>query len=119
MPYITKAIEYIGTKITTGLEAIRAKFDVQYRQHGASCDWDRFTFTLDEKVVKGAYKIFKKMWNEGLIYRSRKPVNYCVVHQTAFSGNDYEVEHVEREDKMYEIAYGLEDGGEVIVVIVI
>jgi len=93
----------------------RAKFDIQYRQHGASCDWDRFTFTLDEKVVKGAYKIFKKMWDEGLIYRSRKPVNYCVVHQTAFSGNDYEVEHVEQEDKMYEIAYPLEAGGEVIV----
>ena len=76
----------------------------QIRKMGASCDWSRDTFTLDEKVVNTTYKTFKKMADEGLIYRRKRLVNYCTHHQTAFS--DLEVEHEERQSPLYYIKYG-------------
>ena len=49
------------------------------------------TFTLDENVISRVYKTFEKMWNDGMIYRGEKLVNFCPHHQTAFA--DIEVEH--------------------------
>jgi len=76
----------------------------QIKKLGASCDWSRDTFTLDEKVVNTTYKTFKKMADEGLIYRKKRLVNYCTNHQTAFS--DLEVDHEERKTNLYYIKYG-------------
>ncbi len=76
----------------------------QIKKLGASCDWSRDTFTLDEKVVETTYKTFKKMADEGLIYRRKRLVNYCTNHETAFS--DLEVEHVTRKTPLYYIKYG-------------
>ena len=69
----------------------RGNMEVQLRALGASCAWNDLTFTLDENVVDRVYTTFEKMWNDGLIYRGKKLVNYCPKHQTAFA--DIEVEH--------------------------
>jgi valyl-tRNA synthetase len=75
-----------------------------YKQLGLSCSWDHFTFTLDERIVKNVQKIFKKMWDEGLVYRGKRLVNYCTFHQTSFS--DIEVDYEDRKTPLYYIKYG-------------
>ena len=57
----------------------------QVRQLGASCDWQTERFTLDEIVIKQVYATFKKMYQEGLIYRGERIVNYSVNYQTAYA----------------------------------
>jgi valyl-tRNA synthetase len=79
-------------------------FEGQLRSLGVSCDWSRFTFTLDEKVVKTAYTTFKKMWDDGLIYRGERLVNYCTHHRTSFA--DIEVVYEERKSPLYYLKYG-------------
>ena len=92
----------------------RSNFESQLRAMGVSCDWSRFTFTLDEKIVSRAYQTFKKMWDEGLIYRGERLVNFCTFHGTAFA--DIEVEHKEEQGSLWYIRYPLVDGsGEVVV----
>ncbi len=76
----------------------------QIKKMGASCDWSRDTFTLDDNVVKTTYKTFKRMYNDGLIYRGKRLVNYCTEHETAFS--DLEVEYKEKVSPLYYIKYG-------------
>jgi valyl-tRNA synthetase len=92
----------------------KGNFENQFRRLGASCDWTRYTFTLDEKVVNQAYATFKKMWDEKLVYRGERLVNYCTFHGTSFA--DIEVEHKEVTGKIWTIKYPLTDGsGEVVV----
>ena len=69
----------------------RGNMELQLRALGASCSWDDLTFTLDENVIDRVYTTFEKMWNDGMIYRGEKLVNFCPKHQTAFA--DIEVEH--------------------------
>lgn len=89
-------------------------FATQFRQMGVSCDWSQFTFTLDDKIVKRVNATFKKMWDEGLIYRGERLVNFCTFHGTAFA--DIEVEHKEEQGSLWHIRYPLVDGsGEVVV----
>lgn len=76
----------------------------QLKKLGASCDWSRETFTLDEKVVKVVYSTFKKMFDDKLIYRAQRLVNYCTKHRTAFS--ELEIKHEERKDPLYYMKYG-------------
>lgn len=82
----------------------RGNMELQIRALGASCDWSANTFTLDKKVVDTVYGTFKKMWDEGLIYRGERPVNYCTFHQTGFA--DIEVSYDEEETPLYYIKYG-------------
>ncbi|MGH7158290.1 MAG: valine--tRNA ligase [Candidatus Saccharimonadales bacterium] len=82
----------------------RKGFEQQFRQLGGSVDWDHFTFTLDDKVVKRAYATFKKMWDEGLIYRGERLVNYCTHHRTGFA--DIEVEYKTAKTPLYYMKYG-------------
>jgi valyl-tRNA synthetase len=82
----------------------RQNFEEQFRRLGAGADWSRYTFTLDEKVVKRAYATFKKMWDEGLIYRGERLVNYCTFHRTGFA--DIEVVHKEAKSPLYYLKYG-------------
>ncbi len=77
--------------------------ELQLRALGASCAWDDLTFTLDENVIDRVYTTFEKMWNDGLIYRGEKLVNFCPKHQTAFA--DIEVEHQDEKGTLWEIAY--------------
>ena len=92
----------------------RQGFEKQFRSLGGSVDWNHYTFTLDPKVVKRAYATFKKMWDEGLVYRGERLVNYCTFHGTAFA--DIEVAHKEEKGSLWYIKYPLTDGsGEIIV----
>lgn len=77
----------------------------QFRRLGASVDWDRFTFTLDQKVIDRANKTFQKMWDDKLIYRGERLVNFCTFHGTAFA--DIEVDYETEMGKMYYIRFPL------------
>jgi len=81
----------------------RGNMELQLRALGASCSWDDLTFTLDENVIDRVYTTFEKMWNDGLIYRGEKLVNFCPKHQTAFA--DIEVEHKDEKGTLWDIAY--------------
>ncbi len=76
----------------------------QLRQLGASCDWTRFKFTLDPEIVKVVYKTFKNLYEDGLVYRGERIVNYCPRCGTAYS--QLEVDSVERDDNLYYLDYG-------------
>ncbi|HEU4914796.1 MAG TPA: valine--tRNA ligase [Candidatus Saccharimonadales bacterium] len=92
----------------------RANFEGQFRRLGAGVDWSRYTFTLDEKIVKRAYATFKKMWDEKLIYRGERLVNYCTFHGTAFA--DIEVDYKEEKSHLWYIRYPSVDGaGELVI----
>lgn len=82
----------------------RTNFEEQFRRLGASVDWDHYTFTLDEKIIKRAYMTFKKMWDEKLIYRGERLVNYCTFHRTGFA--DIEVVHEDATTPLYYMKYG-------------
>ncbi len=82
----------------------RQNFETQFRRLGASLDWSRYTFTLDENIVSRAYTTFKKMWDEGLIYRGERLVNYCTYHRTGFA--DIEVAYKEGKTPLYYMKYG-------------
>ena len=85
----------------------RGNMELQLRALGASCAWDDLTFTLDENVIDRVYTTFEKMWNDGLIYRGEKLVNFCPKHQTAFA--DIEVEHKDEKGTLWDIEYKLAD----------
>ncbi len=76
----------------------------QIRSLGASCDWSRQLFTLDEKVVKIVYDTFKQLETDDLLYRGARSSNWCPKHQTSFS--NLEVEHEERTEPFYYFKYG-------------
>ena len=78
--------------------------DKQLRRLGYSLDWSRKVFTLDPEIVAVVYKTFKRMYEDGLVYRDMRLVNYCTFDGTSFS--DLEVEHVSRTTPLYYIKYG-------------
>lgn len=75
----------------------------QLRRLGASCDWSRERFTLDEGLSRAVRVAFKKLYDDGLIYKGTRLVNWSPGLQTAVS--DVEVEHVERQVSMWHIRY--------------
>ncbi|MBU3901445.1 valine--tRNA ligase [Patescibacteria group bacterium] len=77
----------------------------QLKRLGASCDWSRQKFTLDSDIVKIVYQTFEKLYNEGLVYRGPRVINWCPKHQTGLS--DLEVKYEDREDKLWYIKYPL------------
>jgi valyl-tRNA synthetase len=90
--------------------AQRGNMELQLRALGTSCSWDDLTFTLDENVIDRVYTTFEKMWNDGMIYRGEKLVNFCPKHQTAFA--DIEVEYKDEKGTLWDIAYELADNKE-------
>jgi valyl-tRNA synthetase len=76
----------------------------QIRELGASCDWSRTLFTLDDRVIKTVYHTFKKLEEDALLYRGARIVNWCPKHQTSLS--NLETNHIERKDKFYYFQYG-------------
>ena len=86
----------------------------QLRRLGASCDWSRERFTLDEGLSAAVRKVFVQLHKEGLIYRDKRLVNWDPHFQTAIS--DLEVEQKEVDGAYWHFAYPLEDGsGEIVV----
>lgn len=95
--------EQLYSQVWDFVDQKRGDMELQLRALGASADWDSLVFTLDEKVIKTAYKTFKQLWDEDLIYRGERIVNYCTTHHTSFA--DIEVEHKNEKGKLYKIAY--------------
>ncbi len=78
---------------------------MQLRRLGASLDWSRTRFTMDETCSRAVLEAFSRFYKKGWIYRGLRMVNWCVRCQTALS--DIEVEFEERKDKLYHIRYPL------------
>jgi len=78
----------------------------QLRALGASCDWSREKFTLDPKLIPSVYKVFKKLYDDGLVYRGDRIVNWCPRCGTALS--DLEVVYKEHQTSLWYIQYPLE-----------
>jgi valyl-tRNA synthetase len=77
----------------------------QLKRLGASCDWDRERFTMDEGLSKAVREVFVRLHEEGLIYRGERLINWCPRCHTALS--DIEVEHEDEKGKLYHISYPL------------
>ncbi|MEE2700388.1 MAG: valine--tRNA ligase [Bacteroidota bacterium] len=82
----------------------------QLRKLGASCDWERTKFTMDEDMSESVIKVFVDLYKKGLIYRGVRMVNWDPSAQTALS--DEEVIHKEVNSKLYHIAYNIEGSEE-------
>lgn len=106
--------ENLYSQVWDFVEKHRGNMEIQMRELGASCDWQHMVFTLDPEVVSTAYDTFKKLWDDDLVYRGKRIVNFCTKHQTSFA--DIEVDHRTEKGKLWRIGYELSDGsGEIIV----
>ncbi len=86
----------------------------QLRTIGVSCDWDADSFTMDENLTKAVKHVFKKMYDDGLIYQGDRIINWDPEAETAIS--DAEVYHVEKEGNLWYIKYFFEDSDEYITI---
>ncbi|MBW2538658.1 MAG: valine--tRNA ligase [Deltaproteobacteria bacterium] len=80
----------------------------QLKRLGASCDWRRERFTMDEGLYRAVRTVFVQLYHEGLIYRGNYIINWCHRCHTALA--DLEVEHAEHNGHLYHIRYPFEDG---------
>jgi valyl-tRNA synthetase len=86
----------------------------QLKRLGASCDWSRERFTMDEGLSRAVMKVFVALYREGLIYKDKRLVNWDPKLKTAIS--DLEVQQVETKGHLWYIKYPIESSGEFIVV---
>jgi valyl-tRNA synthetase len=84
----------------------------QMRRLGDSVDWSRERFTMDEGLSRAVLTIFKRLFEDGLIYRAERIINWCPRCHTALS--DIEVEHTEDDGELVSIRYGDGDGNIVV-----
>ncbi len=95
-------------------EEYGGRINRQQRRLGASCDWSRERFTMDEGCNQAVREVFVDLYNKGLIYRGDRIINWCPVCKTALS--DAEVEYEEQSSHLWHIRYPAVDGGEGVVV---
>ena len=95
------------------VQANRPVMEGQLRRLGFSLDWEKSKFPLDPDIVKIVYQTFKNLYDDGLVYRAKRLVNYCTFDGTSFS--DLEVIYEEKNSKLYFIKYPLVGGGEITV----
>ena len=86
----------------------------QLRTIGVSCDWDHDSFTMDENLTRAVKRVFKKMYDDGLIYRGNRIVNWDPMAETAIS--DAEVYHKDQKGKLWYIKYHYEDSDDFITI---
>ena len=96
--------EELRSEIWNFVQTNKASMEDQVRSLGASCDWSRQLFTLDDRVIKIVHNTFKKLEEDKLLYRGARTVSWCPKHQTSFS--NLEVEYEERKDPFYYFQYG-------------
>ena len=84
------------------------KIMVQFRRIGASLDYRRERFTMDDAYVRAVMRFFVHLWNKGWIYRANRIVNWCPFHLTSLS--DLELAHVEVDDALTYVRYPLAEG---------
>ena len=80
----------------------------QYRRMGASMDYRRERFTMDDGYVRAVLKFFVHLWQRGWLYRDHRIVNWCPFHLSSLS--DLELDHVEVDDELVYVRYPLADG---------
>ena len=90
------------------------RIKLQLRTLGCSCDWDRCAFTMDETRQQSVLKVFKELYDDGMIYQGKKLINWCPCCKTALS--DAEVEHEDENSSFWHIRYPYADGSGYIVV---
>jgi valyl-tRNA synthetase len=106
--------EQLYSQVWNFVDQQRGNMELQLRALGVSCSWKNLVFTLDEKVVRTVYGTFKKMWDDGLIYRGERIVNYSTKYRTSYA--DIEVNHKKEKGTLWKIAYPtLDKIGEVII----
>src|SRR3989337_819804 len=86
----------------------------QLKRLGASCDWSRERFTMDEGMSRAVREVFVRLYEEGLIYQGNYIINWCPRCMTALS--DLEVEHENIKGKLYYLKYKLTDGSDILTV---
>ena len=91
------------------VQSNRPVMENQLKKLGFSLDWSRKKFTLDKDIVSIVYKTFKKLFDDKLVFRAKRLVNYCTFDGTSFS--DLEVIHKEKESSLYFVKYFFEKGG--------
>ena len=80
----------------------------QLKRLGCSCDWERERFTMDQGLSRAVRAVFVRLHQDGLIYRGKRLINWCVRCRTALA--DDEIEHEEREGRLWHVAYPLKGG---------
>ena len=83
----------------------KSRIQDQHRRLGASCDWSRERFTLDEGLSKAVREVFVRLYEEGLIYRGERIINWCPFCQSAIS--DLEVNHIDTPGTLTYVRYPL------------
>lgn len=91
-------------------EVYGGRITTQLRRLGASCDWTRERFTMDEGCSKAVREVFVRLYEQGLIYRGDRIINWCPDCMTALS--DAEIEYEEQPTHIWYIHYPTADGGE-------
>jgi valyl-tRNA synthetase len=106
--------EQLYSQVWNFVEKQRGNMELQLRALGTSCSWDDLVFTLDKKVVRTVYDTFRRLWDEGLIYRGERIVNYSTKYQTSYA--DIEVKYKQEKGTLWNIAYPTYDKiGEIVV----
>lgn len=106
--------EQLYSQVWDFVDQQRGNMELQLRAIGVSASWDNLVFTLDKKVVDTVYATFKKLLEDGLIYRGERIVNYSTKYQTSYS--DIEVDHKKEKGTLWHIAYPTYDRvGEIVV----
>ncbi len=101
-------------KVHDYVETSRSTIRTQIRKMGASCDWSRERYTLDEGLSHAVQELFVRMYNDGLIYRGFRIVNWCPRCTSTLA--DDEVKHRDVEGMLYFINYPMHDGGDAITI---
>ncbi len=96
------------------MDLYRGRIREQMRIFGASCDWSRFTFTMDEGPSRAVRRMFKHLYDKGLIYRGERLISWCPRCNTVLS--DLEVVHRDVKGHLWHIAYPIEGSDEQIIV---
>ncbi|MEO5792052.1 MAG: valine--tRNA ligase, partial [Gaiellaceae bacterium] len=100
--------EAFEARVWEWLHEYGGKIMVQFRRIGASLDYRRERFTMDEAYVGAVMHFFVNLWNKGWIYRANRIVNWCPFHRTSLS--DLEVAHEDVDDALTYVRYPLADG---------
>lgn len=106
--------EQLYSQVWNFVDQQRGNMELQLRALGVSASWENLVFTLDKKVIDTVYQTFKKMWDEELIYRGERIVNYSTKYRTSYA--DIEVNHKKEKGTLWKIAYPTYDRvGEIVI----
>jgi valyl-tRNA synthetase len=100
--------EAFEARVWEWLREYGGKIMVQFRRIGASLDYRRERFTMDDAYVRAVMRFFVHLWDKGWIYRANRIVNWCPFHLTSLS--DLEVAHVDVDDALTYVRYPFADG---------